>query len=163
MHDITNSSLKQLQAELKPLYRRMTAYANTRDPNDVEFHRIRTDAAAAIELADIYLSPTAFPQRAPQPENMQPPETLGPSTTSDAPARPCVPTRMDADAAMATPSADGAVDASSGMQVNDDTIELGLRQEEWERLLEEPMEQTVDPATADHDLCLLYTSPSPRD
>ena len=30
MHDITNSSLKQLQAELKPLYRRMTAYANTR-------------------------------------------------------------------------------------------------------------------------------------
>ena len=37
MHDITNSSLKQLQAELKPLYRRMTAYANTRDPNDVEF------------------------------------------------------------------------------------------------------------------------------
>ena len=68
MHDITASSLGQLQAELKPLYRRMTAYANMRDPNDVEFHRIRTDAAAAIELADIYLSPTAFPQRTPQPE-----------------------------------------------------------------------------------------------
>merc|ERR1739844_142278 len=114
MHDITASSLGQLQAELKPLYRRMTAYANTRDPNDVEFHRIRTDAAAAIELADIYLSPTAFPQRAPRPENMQPPEILSPSTTSDAPTRPYVPTRMDADAAMATPSADGAVDASSG-------------------------------------------------
>ena len=122
-----------------------------RDPTDAEFHRIRTDATAAIEMADIYLSPPTFPQRNPQSENMQPPEILRPSITPNAPAGPSAPTRVDTDAVMATQSAGEAIEVPSGMQVDDDTIELGLRQDEWERLLEEPMEQTADQPTADHD------------
>jgi hypothetical protein len=160
LHDITTSSLGQIQTDLKALYRRMTAYADVMGPGETEFHQIRTNAAAAIKLADIYLSPTAFPQRAFQPENMQPPEILRPFDTLNAPTRPSTPTREDAEPAAATavPSADETIDNSSRMQVDDNTIDpvlqINLRQDEreqYERLLEEPMEQIVDPPTTNHD------------
>ena len=64
MYEITTSSLGNLRMELKSLYRQLTTYADKVGPGDIEFHQVRTGAAAAIELADVYLSPTAFPQRA---------------------------------------------------------------------------------------------------
>ena len=160
LHNITTSSLGQLQADLKALHRRMTAYADVMGPGETEFHQIRANAAAAIELADIYLSPTAFPQRAVQPENMQPAEILRPFDTLNAPTRPSTPAQENSvpAVAMTVPSTDETIDNSSKMQVDDDTVDqilqINLRQDEresYERLLEEPMEQIIDLPTEIHD------------
>ena len=156
MYEITTSSLGSLRTELGSLYRQLTTYADEVGPGDIEFHQIRTGAAAAIELADIYLSPTAFPQRALRPETAQLLEILRPSTTPSAPTKPSTPAQEDARhaAAAATPPTDGATDTPSRMQVDDDTIDLGLNRDDWEqyeKLLEEPMEQIFDPPTTDHD------------
>ena len=152
MYEITTSSLGNLRMELKSLYRQLTTYADKAGPGDIEFHQVRTGAAAAIELADVYLSPTAFPQRALRLEAAQPPEILRPSATPSAPT----PIRDDArhTAEAATPSTDWAADTPSRMQVDDDTIDLGLNRDDWaqyEKLLEEPMDQIFDPPTKDHD------------
>ena len=85
MYEITTSSLGNLRMELKSLYRQLTTYADKVGSGDIEFHQVRTGAAAAIELADVYLSPTAFPQRALRLEAAQPPEILRPSATPRAP------------------------------------------------------------------------------
>ena len=156
MYEITTSSLGNLRMELKSLYRQLTTYADEVGPGDIEFHQVRTGAAAAIELADVYLSPTAFPQRALRLEAAQPPEILRPSTTPSAPIQPSTPAQEDAGntAEAATPSTDWAADTPSGMQVDDDTIDLGLNRNDWaqyEKLLEEPMDQIFDPPTKDHD------------
>lgn len=62
LHEVTTSSLHQLQANLRALHQQMTVYAGSMGPNETEFHQVRANAAAAIELADLYLSPTAIPQ-----------------------------------------------------------------------------------------------------
>ena len=145
MYEITTSSLGSLRMELKSLHRQLTTYADEVGPGDIEFHQVRTGAAAAIELADIYLSPTAFPQRALRPETAQLPEILRPSTTPIAPTKPLTPAQENArHAAATTPSADWAADDPCKMQVDDDTIDLGLNRDDWEqyeKLLEEPMDQ----------------------
>merc|ERR1739836_322804 len=145
MYEITTSSLSNLRMELKSLYRQLTTYADKAGPGDIEFHQVRTGAAAAIELADVYLSPTAFPQRALRMGTAQPPEILRPSITPGALIQPSTPVQEDTrhTTAATTPSADWAADISSGMQIDDDTVDLGLSRndlDEYEKLLEEPME-----------------------
>ena len=156
MYETTTSQIDSLRTELKSLYRQLTTYADGADPGDIEFHQVRTSAAAAIELADIYLSPTAFPQRALRMGTAQPPEILRPSITPSSLIQPSTPVQEDTrhTTAATTPSADWAADISSGMQIDDDTVDLGLSRndlDEYEKLLEEPMEQIFDPPTTDHD------------
>ena len=152
MYEITTSSLGNLRMELKSLYRQLTTYADKVGPGDIEFHQVRTGAAAAIELADVYLSPTAFPQRALRLEAAQPPEILRPSTTPSAPIQPSTPVQEDAK--QTAEATDWAADTPSRMQVDDDTIDLGLNRDDWaqyEKLLEEPMDQIFDPPATKHD------------
>ena len=138
----------------------MTAYADAMGPTETEFHQARANAAAAIELADIYLSPAPIPQLVLQPMDMQHGDITPPNDTLDVPTRPSTPvqentTSTDAAVALLT---DGTIDDSSKMQVDEDAIDtflqINLRQDEREqinRLLEEPMEQPIDPPTSNHD------------
>ena len=47
MHDITTSSLGQLQTDLKALHQQMTVYAGAMGPGETEFHQIRANAQRA--------------------------------------------------------------------------------------------------------------------
>ena len=62
LHEMTTTSLQRIQASLRAIHQQMTAYTSTMGPNATEFHRVKADVAAAIELADLYLSPTPIPQ-----------------------------------------------------------------------------------------------------
>ena len=160
LHRMTITSLQRIQANLRVTHRQMTAYADAMGPTETEFHQARANAAAAIELADIYLSPAPIPQLVLQPMDMQHGDITPPNDTLDVPRRPSTPvqentTSTDAAAALLT---DEAVDDSSKMQVDEDAIDtflqINLRQDEREqidRLLEEPMEQPIDPPTSNHD------------
>ena len=61
LHAATASSLYKHQADLRSLHQQMTVYAGAMGPNNTDFHHVRANAAAAIELADLYLSPTTTP------------------------------------------------------------------------------------------------------
>ena len=61
LHATTASSLYKHQTDLRSLHQQMTVYAGAMDPNNTDFHHVRANAAAAIELADLYSSPTTNP------------------------------------------------------------------------------------------------------
>ena len=152
LHEMTTTSLQRIQANLRVIHQQMTAYTSTMGPNATEFHKVKADVAAAIELADLYLSPTPIPQLIFHP--------TVPSDTLDALTRPSTPARKDTKPSdIATiPPADETTDNSSKMQVDSETIDkflqLNLRQDEREhidRLLEEPMELPVDTPAPNRD------------
>ena len=61
LHSMTAFSLHKLQTNLRSLHHQMTTYAGAIGPDDTQFHQVRANAAAALEIADIYLSPTTAP------------------------------------------------------------------------------------------------------
>ena len=71
LHEMTITSLQQIQANLRVIHQQMTAYAGAMGPTEIEFHQVRANAAAAIELADLYLSPAPIPQLVPWAYNME--------------------------------------------------------------------------------------------
>ena len=54
MYEMTTSQIDSLRTELRSLYRQLTTYVDRAGPGDIEFHQVRTGAAAAIELADVH-------------------------------------------------------------------------------------------------------------
>ena len=160
LHEMTTISLQQIQASLRVIHQQMTAYTSTMGPNATEFHRVKADVAAAIELADLYLSPTPIPQLIFHPTDTQQGDVTPSNDTLDAPTRPStlVQRNTTSSATTAIPLTNETTDNSSGMQVDnepiDEFLQLSLRQDEREhidRLLEEPMEQLVDTPAPNHD------------
>ena len=94
------------------------------------------------------------------PTGMQQGDVTPPSDTLNATTRPSTPVQENITStdAAAVPLTDETTDDSSKMQVDEEAIDaflqINLRQDEREqidRLLEEPMEQPIDPPTSNHD------------
>ena len=85
LHEMTTTSLQRIQASLRVIHQQMTAYTSTMGPNATEFHRVKADVAAAIELADLYLSPTPIPQLIFHPTDTQQGDVTPSNDTLDAP------------------------------------------------------------------------------
>ena len=112
LHEMTITSLQQIQANLRVIHQQMTAYAGAMGPTEIEFHRVRADAAAAIELADLYLSPTPIPQLVLHPTGIQQGDVTPPDDALNAPTRPSTPVQRNiaSSASMAVPLTDETTD-----------------------------------------------------
>ena len=161
LYSTTAFSLHKLQTTLRSLYHQMTNYAVAIGPDDTQFHQVRANAAAALEIADIYLSPTTAPHPILRPGATQHEGAGILNAAIEAPTRPTTPVQVGGGPTiiMMAPPEGGTTDDASMMQVDDeletyDFLQLDLRpdeRQEIDRLLEEPMEHPSNPLATGGD------------